>query len=128
MAQGTPILGGDGFGVIDSKLSSASDYADDNASSGVAFGPWGMSTGLVQSGVFVAKHVYLNVCDSDYDLAVMVTLALVWVWALGLVPEVPGLGQMLSLMWSDMWWCWVGQMLDSLWKCLCLLVSIFNDV
>ena len=65
--------------MLDSKLSSASDAADENASSGVAFGPWGMSTGLVQSGVFVAKHVYLNMCDSDYDLAVMVTLALAWV-------------------------------------------------
>ena len=53
--------------MLDSTLSSASDAADENASSGVAFGPWGMSTGLVQSGVFVAKHVYLNMCDSDYD-------------------------------------------------------------
>ena len=49
MEQGTPILGGDGFGVIESIASSASDSADETASSGVAFGPWGMSAGLVQS-------------------------------------------------------------------------------
>ena len=55
--------------------------------------------------------VFDYVCDSDYDLAVMGTLALAWVWALGLVPEVPELGQMISLLWSDMCWCLSGYML-----------------
>ena len=56
----------------------------------------------------MVDHVYLNVCDSDYDLAVMGTLDLAWVWALVLVPEVPELGQMISLLWSDMCWCLSG--------------------
>ena len=64
-----------------------------------------MAAGSVQSGGIVVEHVDLNVCDSDYDLAVMGRLALAWVWALGLVPEVPGLGQMISLLWSDKYWC-----------------------
>ena len=91
--------------MLDSTLSSASDVADENVSYGVAFGPWGITSGLVKSGVFVVDHVDLNVCDSDYDLAVMGTLALVWVWALVVVPEVPGLVQMISFLWYDMCWC-----------------------
>ena len=43
-------------------------------------------------------HVGLNVCDSDYDLSVMGNVDLALVWALVLVPEVPGLVQMVFLL------------------------------
>ena len=65
-----------------------------------------MAAGSVQSGVIVVEHVDLNVCDSDYDLDVMGTLTLERLWALGLVPEVPGLVHMLFFLSSDFCWCW----------------------
>ena len=73
-------------------------------------------------------HVVLNGCDSDYDLAVMDTLALERLWALGLVTEVPGSGQMLSLMRIFMCWCCDGSTIDALWTCMCLLDSISDDM
>ena len=84
--------------MLDSTESSASDAATETAYSGVAFGRWGMEAGLAPLEVLVLDHVGLNVCDSDYDLSVMGNVDLALVWALVLVPEVPGLVQMVFLL------------------------------
>ena len=78
--------------MLDLTESSASYAADETESYGVSFGRRGLLAGSEQSRVLGADHVVLNVCDSDYDLAVMDTLLLERLWALGLVPKVPGLG------------------------------------
>ena len=76
----------------------------------------------------MVEHVGLIVCGLDYDLAVMRTVLMAQLWALGLVPDVLDLEQILYLLRSDMCWGWAGQTLDALWTSLCLLGSLPNDM